>query len=163
MFFRKIKEGNPFELPSHNTTCVFRGLVYDLHINPHQLTQRVINGIHCIHVCSLSAQNAYLLSHRLVSLNFRQQLRQAHRRLDGGRRDIAHVVNMAAQSQSGSVSASSIMTGYLLPHNFYLAHVYPPYTPMVTSRSIADTSLGSPLNVPSGAMLNVALVLLGVP
>ena len=105
----------------------------------------------------------YLLSHRPVSLNFRQQLRQAHRRLDGGRRGIAHVVNMAAQSQSGSVSASSIMTGYLLPHNFYLAHVHPPYTPMVTSRLIADNPLGSPLSVPSDAMLNVALVFVGLP
>ena len=53
MFFRKIKEGNPFESPSHNTTCVFRGLVYNLHINPHQPAQRIINGIRCIPVAQV--------------------------------------------------------------------------------------------------------------
>ena len=46
---------------------------------------------------------------------------------------------------------------------FYLAHVHPPYTPMVTNRLIPDNPLGSPLNVPSGAMLNVALVFVGLP
>lgn len=157
MFFRKIKEGNPFELPSHNTTCVFRGLVYNLHINPHQLTQRVINGIYRVPVTQVG--------HPVLAVIL--PVLQRHAALIGNgvcQGSVVGLTEFLPQSRGvfrlplllGCVGLAALRTvfGSILKH---------PYTPMVTSRSTACRPLGRPFSVPFALRLNDALVFVGLP